>query len=305
MIEAIDWQTLGLHAGRFILILVLGWLAMRGLRLALGQLEKTLQARQDAMSSLKAMEDNKRIQTLIRLLRQASVVIIALVVLLLALRELGIDITPILASAGIVGLAVGFGAQNLVRDVISGFFIILEDQVRVGDVAIINGTGGGVERIGLRTIVLRDLQGTVHTFPNGTINTLANMTRDWSAYVIDVGVSYDQDIDKVVDIMRAVGAQMRADEHFGPLMLDDVEVFGLDNFADSAQVIKLRLKTLPTKQWDVGREYRRRLKAAFDREGIEIPYPQLVVHQAPALASGMKTSYEGLNLTPSQAEDGS
>ncbi|MEW5894124.1 MAG: mechanosensitive ion channel family protein [Pseudomonadota bacterium] len=278
LIENVDWQGLSLNAGRFLLILVLGWIAMRGLRLVLGRVEKTLRDRLRPADPVQAAEGAKRIETLIRLLRQASTVVIGVVVLLLALREIGLDITPILASAGIVGLAIGFGAQNLVRDVITGFFMILEDQVRVGDVAIVNGTTGVVERVGLRTIVLRDGEGTVHTFPNGTISSLANKTTGWSGYLIDVGVGYGEDVDRVMAIMRETGMKMRADEQFGPLMIEDVEVFGLDNFADSALTFKLRLKTLPGKQVEVGREYRRRLKLAFDAAGVEIPFPQRVIH---------------------------
>jgi len=197
---------------------------------------------------------------------------------LVVLRELGVEIGPILASAGVAGLAIGFGAQNLVRDVISGFFLILENQVRVGDVAVVNGTGGLVERVNFRTIVLRDLSGTVHVFPNGTITTLANLTREWSAYVFDIGVAYKEDVDRVMEIMREVGRELRADESFGHNMVADVEVFGVDAFADSAVVIKGRLRTKPIKQWDVGREYRRRLKHAFDAQGIEIPFPHRSIY---------------------------
>jgi moderate conductance mechanosensitive channel len=175
-------------------------------------------------------------------------------------------------------VAVGFGAQHLVRDVIAGFFMILENQVRVGDVAVINGTGGLVERVNFRTIVLRDLSGVVHTFPNGTINTLANVTREWSAFVFEFGVAYKEDTDRVVEVLTRVGAELRQDPHFGALMLDDVEIFGVDRFADSAVVIKGRIRTLPIKQWDVGREFQRRVKKAFDQTGIEIPFPHLSVY---------------------------
>ena len=277
-IQNIDWQGIGLNAARFLLILALGWVAMRGLKLLLRKVEKTLLERMRPEDAIQAEEGTKRIETLIRLLRQASTIVIGVVVLLLALREIGLDITPILASAGIVGLAVGFGAQNLVRDVITGFFMILEDQVRVGDVAIVNGTAGVVERVGLRTIVLRDGEGVVHNFPNGGISTLANKTTGWSGYIAEIGVGYNEDVDRVIDILRETGMKLREDPAFGPLMIEDIEVWGLDNFADSALVFKLRLKTLPGKQFDVGREYRRRLKIAFDKAGVEIPFPQQVVH---------------------------
>jgi small conductance mechanosensitive channel len=201
-----------------------------------------------------------------------------LTVSLMVLMEFGIEIGPIIASAGIVGLAVGFGAQNLVRDFISGFFIILENQIRVGDVAIINGTGGLVENINFRTTVIRDLSGVVHIFANGSITTLSNLTNEWSAYVFDIGVAYKENTDRVIEVMRAVGKSMREDEKYGDLMLEDVDVFGVDKFADSAIVIKGRLRTKPIRQWEVGREFLRRVKLAFDEHGIEIPFPHLSLY---------------------------
>jgi len=229
-----------------------------------------------------ASEQEKRARTLTRLLGAVFATVVWSIAALMVLRELGVNITPILTGAGIIGLAVGFGAQHLVRDVISGFFLILEDQVRVGDVAIINGTGGLVEAIRLRTIVLRGLDGTVHVFPNGSINTLANMTKDFSYYVIDLGVAYKEDVDHVMDVLRQVGAELRADPKYAALILDDLEILGVDAFADSAVVIKLRIKTLPLKQWEVGRELRRRVKNTFDACGIEIPYPHLTVYTGEA-----------------------
>ncbi|MDH5526688.1 MAG: mechanosensitive ion channel [Nitrospirota bacterium] len=228
-------------------------------------------------------EASKRTRTLMKLTRTGLTLGILAVALLLVLGQLGIDIGPILASAGILGLAVGFGAQNLVRDVISGFFMTMENQIRVGDVVKINGTGGLVENISFRTVVLRDVEGTVHVFPHGTVNTLSNLTSGWSAAVFDIGVAYHEDTDQVVTVMKSVAAELRADTSFGPLIREDMEVFGVDAFGDSAVVIKARIKTVPGKQWDVGREYRRRLKKAFDVEGIEIPFPQRVMHTAPSL----------------------
>ena len=190
--------------------------------------------------------------------------------------------TPILASAGIVGLAVGFGAQNLVRDIINGFFMILENQVRVGDVAIVNGTGGLVEAISFRTITLRDLAGTVHIFPNGTVTTLANMTKDWSAYVLDIGVAYIEDTDRVTGVMKSVADELQQDPRFGQHILQPIEIFGVDQFGESEVVIKARLKTLPIQQWTVGREYRRRLKKAFDQQNIEIPFPHRTLYMGEA-----------------------
>lgn len=276
-LEKFDWETIMFSAFRILLILVVAWIVVKIVKMALRRLEDRLLQRGKAEGELPS-ETAKRAETLVRLLRQAVVIMIWVIVGLIALRELGVEIGPILASAGIVGLAVGFGAQNLVRDVISGFFMILENQVRVGDVAIVNGTGGLVEKMNFRTIVLRDLSGVVHVFPNGTISTLANMTREWSAYVFEIGVAYKEDTDRVVDIMKRVGEEMRQDEYFGPLMVEDIEIFGVDAFSDSAVVIKGRLKTLPIKQWEVGRQFRRRIKRAFDDEGVEIPFPHRSIY---------------------------
>ncbi len=250
---------------------------MRGARMLLRRLTERLIQRGRAEGELPA-ESTKRADTLVRLLHQGVLIVLWVVIGLVVLRELGVEIAPILASAGIVGLAVGFGAQNLVRDVISGFFMILENQVRIGDVAVVNGTGGLVEQINFRTVVLRDLEGVVHVFPNGSVNTLANRTHGWSAYVMDIGVAYKEDVDHVMEVMRTVAADMRKDEYFGPSIIEDIEVFGVDDFADSAVVIKARLRTRPLKQWEVGRQYRRRLKQAFDREGIEIPFPHRSIY---------------------------
>jgi small conductance mechanosensitive channel len=223
-------------------------------------------------------ESQKRIETIIRLIRQAALVTLWLTVSLVVLKEIGIEVGPIIASAGIVGLAVGFGAQNLVRDIISGFFIILENQIRVGDVAIVNGTGGLVEKINFRTTILRDLGGVVHVFPNGTITTLSNLTNEWSAYIFDVGVAYKENTDKVIKIMQRIGSELLSDEKYGEYMLEKPEIFGVDKFADSAVIIKGRIKTQPIRQWEVGREYLRRIKHAFDEHNIEIPFPHRTVY---------------------------
>lgn len=268
----VSWRTLFLTALRIVLVIGLSLLALAGLRLLLARLEQRLMAR-GLLQCEQEEETGKRVSTLVRLLRQGLTIVVWVVAGLVILRDLGVEIGPVLASAGIVGLAVGFGAQNLVRDIISGFFLILENQIRVGDIAVINGTGGLVEQMNFRTTVLRDLSGVVHVIPNGTINTLANMTHEWSAYVFDIGVAYKEDVDRVIDVLRQVGAELQQDEHFGPLMLEPVEVFGLDQFGDSALVFKGRLKTRPIKQWEVGREFRRRVKLAFDAHGIEIPFP--------------------------------
>lgn len=279
----IDWEAVMASGLRVLVILVLFWIAMGVIKALLRRLEQRLVERGKAEGEVPT-ESVKRADTLVRLLRQGVMIVLWAVVALVILREVGVEIGPLLASAGIAGLAIGFGAQNLVRDVISGFFIILENQVRVGDVAVVNGTGGVVERINFRTIVLRDLQGVVHVFPNGTINTLANMTNEWSAFVLDIGVAYKEDTDRVIEVMKQVGKELREDERFGANMIEDIEIFGVNAFADSAVMIKGRLKTKPIKQWEVGREYLRRLKQAFDREGIEIPFPHRSIYFGEASA---------------------
>lgn len=235
----------------------------------------------DVGTGLDALERKKRAQTVASLARRAISGLIWACAVLIVLRELDVDITPVLAGAGILGLAIGFGAQTLVRDVITGFFLIVEDQVRVGDVAVVNGTGGLVEQINLRTIVLRDMEGVVHVFPNGEIKTLANRTKDFSFYVIDLGIEYDADIDQVVRLIQEAGRELMADTKFAPSILEPVEVLGVDAFNDSSVTLKIRVKTVPLKQWEVGRELRRRIKMVMDRAGVRIPFPQLQIHFTP------------------------
>jgi len=275
--EAINWEGIMLAGLRLLLIIAIAWILVRVVRVLLRKMEQKLIRRGEVEGEVPG-ETAKRAETLVRLLRQGVVIFIWVMVGLMALREFGVEIGPILASAGVAGLAIGFGAQNLVRDVISGFFLILENTVRVGDVAVVNGTGGLVEKINFRTIVLRDLQGVVHTFPNGSVTTISNVTREWSGYVFDIGVAYKEDTDQVVGILRDVGSEMRQDERFGASIVEDIEVFGVDQFADSAVIIKGRIKTLPIKQWEVGREFLRRVKKAFDQAGIEIPFPHRSIY---------------------------
>jgi moderate conductance mechanosensitive channel len=224
-------------------------------------------------TTLDALELAKRAKTLGTVVQNATLALVVGIAVLMILSEFGLNITPVLTGAGIAGLALGFGAQTLVRDIISGFFLILEDQVRVGDVAAINGTAGLVETINLRTIVLRDLEGAVHVFPNGAINTLSNRTKDFSYYVVDVSISYYEDIDQVTAALREVGAGMQSDHVYGPWVLGPIEVLGVDDFTDWAVRMKVRIKTVPLKQWEVGRELRRRILTAFRQHGFAIPFP--------------------------------
>jgi small conductance mechanosensitive channel len=266
---------------RILLILAVGYVAIRALRFGLEKLKQVLLTWREREDK-ERIDNEKRVNTLTGMLGTICLTLLWVVGIVMSLDQIGLDITPILAGAGIVGLAVGFGAQNLVRDVINGFFMILENQIRVGDVAIVNGTGGLVEAITFRTITLRDLSGTVHIFPNGMVTTLANMTKEWAAYVLEIGVAYKEDTDRVVTIMREVGEDLQQDPNVGRKMLEPIEIMGVDAFGESEVVIKARIKTLPIEQWAVGREYRRRLKKAFDRENIEIPFPHRTLYMGEA-----------------------
>lgn len=258
---------------RIVAIVIVAWLVLRVALLATGRLSRELSGGE----GLDVLERTKRAQTLGRLVHNVLAVLISSIAVLMVLRELGVDVLPMLTGAGIVGVALGFGAQWLVRDVIAGFYLILDNYVRVGDVAAINGVGGVVEAINLRTIVLRDAEGTVHVFQNGAINTLSNRTKDFSYYVIDLNVAYGQDSDRVVALIRRVGEELRADAAYQGSILEPIEIWGVDAFLDTKITIKLRIKTLPQKQWEVGRELRRRLLQAFQREGVSLAAPTLHV----------------------------
>lgn len=258
---------------RVVLIVIIAYALVRMLGLVVRRFEHEL----NRGTALDALERVKRARTLGAVVNKAGTALIVGIAVLMVLRELRVDIAPVLTGAGIVGLAVGFGAQTLVRDIISGFFLILEDQVRVGDVAAINGTGGLVEELNLRTIVLRDIEGTVHVFPNGSITTLANRSKDFSYYVIDLPVSYREDIDRIVGLLREIGASLQDDPTYGPFILDPVEVLGVDAFAEKWLLLKVRIKTMPLKQWDVGRELRKRIMKAFDAQGIAMTFPERVI----------------------------
>jgi small-conductance mechanosensitive channel len=205
---------------------------------------------------------------------------------IMLLKELSVDIAPILAAAGVVGLAVGFGAQNLVQDFISGFFLLLEDQVRVGDVVSIGDKGGLVEKVTLRMVILRDLAGSVHFIRNGKIDVVTNMTKDYSNYVFDIGVAYRENVDEVIKVLKGIDEEMRQDADFKNDILAPLEVMGVDSFGDSAVIIKARTKTKPIQQWRIGREFNRRIKKKFDELNIEIPFPHRTIYFGKDKAGG-------------------
>jgi small conductance mechanosensitive channel len=262
------------HGLTVLLILIVALIVIRVSRVV-G--ERIVRAASDKDEST-TTEREKRAATMAQIINTGTRITVWLTAGLMAAREFGVDIGPILAGAGIAGLAVGFGAQSLVKDFFSGFFMLIEDQVRVGDVVKAGGQAGLVERMTLRTTVLRDLGGTLHVIPNGHIDTVSNLTYGWSRAVLDIGVSYSEDLDHVFAVLRRVGQELRDDPEYARLITDDLEILGLDEFADSALMIKALIKTEPLKQWSVAREFRRRLKMAFDAEGIEIPYPHRTVY---------------------------
>ena len=221
--------------------------------------------------------DRKR-RTLVPLALAVVKVAIVFVAVLIILEQLNVNTGPVLAGVGILGLAVGFGAQSLVKDVINGLFILFEDSVSVGDVAVLRGTGGLVEKVTLRAVTLRDLSGNVHVIPNSSIDMVSNLTKDYSRYVLDVGVAYREDVDEVISILQEIDADMRADPAYGNDMLEPIEIMGLDRFADSAIIVRARLKTKPIQQWRIGREFNRRMKKIFDERGIEIPFPHRTLY---------------------------
>jgi len=219
------------------------------------------------------VELNKRADTIAGILQKLSAALMVAGAAVMSLRELGFDVMPLLAGAGVAGLAIGFGAQSLVKDIISGFFMLIENQMRVGDVVVINNVSGVVEEIHLRTTVLRDVSGTVHIIPNGSILSVSNRTMEYSYYVFDVGVAYKEDTDRVSDVLRKTGDELLREEAWRGLVLEPTEILGVDQFGPSAVTIKARVKTVPGRQWEVGREMNRRIKKRFDEAGIEIPFP--------------------------------
>lgn len=261
-----------------IIILIVILVSLKFVKAGTIKIKKIVLKRAEEDETVDTLEAEKRINTLINIIYAILRIVLLGILIMIVMVKFGVNIGPLLASVGILGLAVGFGAQELVRDYISGFFILLENQVRTGDVAIINGTGGLVESIEMRTITLRDVSGTTHIFQNGKINTLSNMTKEWSAIVLNIGVAYKEDVDKVMRIMKEVGDDLKNDPDFSERIIEPIEVMGLDDFADSALVIRARIKTKPIQQWSTGREYRKRLKKAFDKNNIEIPFPHTTVY---------------------------
>jgi small conductance mechanosensitive channel len=272
--EILDLATEWLlsHGLRILLIIILGLIALR--------ISKALSKRIFGLFVKRGLEGEakKRADTLGSLLRYILLVAVSLTAFIMILGEFGIAIGPILAAAGVVGLALGFGSQHLVQDIISGFFILLDDEIRVGDYVSTSGKSGTVERVNLRMTVLRDFSGNVHYIRNGQIDIVTNMTKDYSRYLFEIGVAYREDVDEVFEVIKLVDEDLRQDPEYGPMILEPIEIMGLDQFADSALIIKARTKTKPIRQWKVAREFNRRLKKAFDERDIEIPFPHRTLY---------------------------
>ena len=246
--------------------------------IAAWELLRTALARSLRRAAAERGQPSARARTLVPLLEKFVLIVMTVIVGLMVLAELGVDIAPLLAGAGIIGIAFGFGAQSLVKDVITGLFILIEDQFSVGDVVNLGGKGGLVEDIALRTIRLRDYDGTLHIIPFSEVGTTSNLTKGFSYYVFEVGVAYREDVDEVIGALRTLGEEMQQDASFGPEILAPLDIAGVDKLGDSAVIIKCRFKTRPLQQWKVGREFNRRIKKRFDELGIEIPFPHQTIY---------------------------
>jgi moderate conductance mechanosensitive channel len=267
--EATTWlRSSGL---RILLIVLIAYALSRAVHLLVKRFERELRR----STRLTSREQAKRARTIGFVVDKMATVLIVGIATATVLFELGVNVAPLLTGAGIAGVALGFGAQWLIKDLLSGFCLILEDQVRVGDDATINGTDGLVEQINLRTIVLRDVRGTVHVFANGAIQTLANQSKDFSHYVIDLNISYKEDPDRVSEIVREVDRDLRTNSEFASIMLEPAQIHGVVGFADWSMQLRIRLKTVPQQQWKVGREFRKRLRKALNQHGVAVPYPAL------------------------------
>jgi small conductance mechanosensitive channel len=268
-------------------ILVGAWLVTAVLRRALRTMNRQVTARMDDA------EAAKRVETLTRVFRYIANVVVGVITVILVLSELGISVAPILGAAGVVGVAVGFGAQSLVKDFFTGFVLLIENQIRRGDLVRLGDHVGVVEELTLRYVQLRDYEGQVHFVPNGQITTVTNVSRGFAAAVIDVGVGYGADVDQVMDLMRQVAAELRAEPQWGEKILGDFELAGVDQWGDSAVTIRGRFQVAPLQQAGVRREMLRRLKYAFDAAGVEIPFPQRTVHVVNATAAPAAFAAQG------------
>ena len=276
------WKWLITSGARIFVIVIISFIIIRIVRVLINRSRDKI-----VMNAEDDIERSKRTETLAGLIEKTVRAIVLIAAALMTLQALGINIGPLLAGAGVVGLAVGFGAQSLVRDVISGFFILLENHMNVGDVVGIAGESGLVESINLRVTTLRDLSGNVHIIPNGEIAVVTNMTKEYSRALLEIGVAYKENVDEVMQVMKDVADELAKDPEFSYRILEPMEMLGLDSFGNSSVNIKARITTRPLEQWNVAREYRRRLKNTFDEKGIEIPFPHVTLYMGEGESRGV------------------
>lgn len=273
-----DYVLLLQNAIRIAIIIVIALVVWMVIRLFISRFEtrlvKRAEARGEGIHGAK-----ERAETISSLLYKVVATIYWVLITITLLSQIGVDIAALIAGAGILGLAIAFGAQGLVKDYVSGFFIVLENQISIGDIAIINGTWGTIETINFRTVILRSMDGVAHTYRNGDISSpLSNATKGWGGYVFKLHVAYKEDTNRVIEVIRRVGDDMKKDEAFGPNMLDDMEVHGVNELTDSSVVIRGRFRTTPMNQWATGREFLGRVKRAFDDEGISVALPRRALY---------------------------
>jgi moderate conductance mechanosensitive channel len=297
ILDRLNQDVLAETGGRILGAFVVAWLSYWALKLVLRRIDQQITAQAGAGGALSPQL--QRTRTLLSLLRSVGVVLIVVMFLFMTLNAMGVQLGPLLAGAGVIGLAVSFGAQSLVKDVISGLFMLFENQFGVGDVIRIEGVSGAVEQMTLRVVVLRDVHGAVHIVPNGQITMVSNLTRSWSRAVLDVAVAHSEDPDRVMAVLREVGEALYQDEEWKPLLVEPVQVPGIENLTDSAVTIRVMVKTLPLKQWDVARELRRRIKLRFDQDGIEIPHATQTMYWG----EGQKPAFAGTMPVPAAARD--
>jgi small conductance mechanosensitive channel len=266
----LDW--LNIYGPRIILIGIFMILMLIAAKMITNRLVSVYKQRYDDK------EMQKRAETLGIMFGNVLRVGIFIVVVILLLDQFNVEIGALLAAAGVAGIAIGFGAQHLVQDVTNGFFIILDDEIRVGDVVDAGGKKGVVEQVGFRQTVLRDLEGYVHFIPNSKIDVVTNMTKIFAFCLLDIGVAYREDVDEVIEVIRGIDAGLREDEALGGMILEPIGILGLNEFSDSAVIIRARIKVKPGEQWKLKREFNRRIKKVFDARNIEIPFPHRTVY---------------------------
>jgi small conductance mechanosensitive channel len=271
-------DTMAFNALRVLIIAIAAYIAMKIAQRFINGLREYAIRMMQKHGDGATVELEKRAATIAGTVRKVAAVMIWALALLTSMKELNFDVRPLLAGAGVAGIALGLGAQSLIKDVIGGLFLLIDNQLRINDVAILNGTGGVVEEMNLRTTVLRGDNGAVHIFPNGSIQSMSNLTRGYSYYMFEIGIDYSADTDRALAAMKAAAEELRAEDAYGPMILEPLDVFGVDKISGSAVILKARIKTQPIKQWTVGREMNRRIKKRFEQQGIAMPNSIQAVH---------------------------